>query len=139
MTSEQITDPFIAVNKLNPKFSHQFIEPFVELVELDLMNGVQLNFSVRDKDKTKKVTPIIKLAQLNDAKAITEIIKETYEGTYPYKEMEDENEVKIKLKSGMLKFILFQDNSGDIIGIFGFELDFKEKKGYMRTLAVKKK
>jgi hypothetical protein len=130
--------PTVALNKIYPSFSHEFLNPFMGMIDTDIKSGIQFNVRIRENPRNK-LNPILKLARPEDAKFITEIVKEDYEGSYPYKEMEDEKEIQKMIKSGKYKFILFLDKSGEVLGSTCFGLDFEEKKGYLRSLVVKKK
>jgi hypothetical protein len=78
------------------------------------------------------------LAKPQDAKTITNLIKEVYEGTYPYKEMKNEVAVREMIESGKYIFILFMTKTHEIIGSTTFAVDLERKKGNMRTWVVKK-
>ena len=130
--------PTVALDKIFPNFSHEFLDPFMGIIDSDINKGVHFNVNIRDS-YNEKVNPILKLARPEDAKYIAEIIREDYEGTYPYKEMEDPQEIERMMTSGEYKFILFLDKFGEVLGSTCFGLDFNEKKGYLRSLVVKKK
>jgi hypothetical protein len=88
--------------------------------------------------REKKLNPILRIAQPDDAPIITGLIKEVYDGTYPYKEMEDEREVRRMIESRESIFVLFLNNREEVIGSTTFTMDFKAKRGGMRTWVVKK-
>ncbi len=128
----------VDLSEIFPSFSEQFLEPFADKIDFNLKKGIPTDFKIR-KETLNKVNSILILAKPEDAKIITEIIKEDYEGTYPYKEMEDEQEVKRMIETGEYKFVLFKNKEGDVLGTTCFGFNFKEKKGYLRSLVVRKK
>jgi len=133
-----IPEQKILLNQINPKYAHHFINPFLEFLKLDLKKEFKLQVQIREKPKSK-INPTLKLAKPKDAEIIAEIVKEDYEGTYPYKEMEDPEEIRNMMRSGKYKFVLFLNKDNKILGSTCFVLDFKEKKGYVRTFVVRKK
>lgn len=133
--------PIVPLKELQLNFSHQLLEQMqnhIDYSDNELKNGFQFEVKIR-KTPNNKVNPILRLANPDDAETIVSIVKEDYEGTYPYKEMEDPNEVRNMIKSGKYKFVLFLNNHGEIIGTTCFVLYLKEKTGYPRTFVVKKK
>lgn len=61
-----------------------------------------------------------------------------YDGTYPYKEIEDEGIIKKMIDSPDNHFILFEID-GEVAGCFRCALDFEHKKGYSGGFMIKKK
>lgn len=130
----------VPLNILKPKFIHQLLEPMefhIDYTDNELQNGFQFEIKIRDTNRNK-VTPMFRLARPEDAETIVSIVKEDYEGTYPYKEMEDPEEVRRMIESGRYKFVVFLDQKQEIIGTTCFVLNFEEKTGYTRTFVVKK-
>ncbi|MFX1398736.1 MAG: hypothetical protein ACFFAS_17030 [Promethearchaeota archaeon] len=78
-------------------------------------------------------------ASSKDAQLIVDIIKNGYDNTYPYKEMEDVNEVKQMIESRGKKFVLFKNIQGHIVGTIAFVFDFIEKSCCLRYFVVKKR
>ena len=110
------------------------LEKYPQFVNIDLIEG----YSFKDY-KSPKIIPTMKFADIDDAPEITEIFKEVYQGTYPYKIMEDVEEVRNMIKSSNFYWIIFMSDSQDLIGCVGFHLDFNNKKGYLFGFAFKKK
>ncbi|MEJ2251910.1 MAG: hypothetical protein P8Y97_19905 [Candidatus Lokiarchaeota archaeon] len=133
---ESLISP-IVLSEIQPEYIQDFLDPFIPYLPIDLTQEFRLPVKIRYKD-TKKFNPILRLAKPKEGKDIAKIVKEDYEGTYPYKEMEDPRELKKMIKSGKYKFIVFLNDEREIIGSTCFVLDFKEKKGYVRTFVVKK-
>ena len=119
--------------------TNQFLKPFEDILESDFKNGMRLNFKLSNRKFIKKIIPILYFANQDDAKEIVQIYKELYNGTYPYKEMEDEEEVRKMIISSNYEWILFKDPNGNIAGCITFALNFNNKKGYIRGFMVKKK
>ena len=93
---------------------------------------MHLNFEIAERKHQRKISPILRLANPNDAKEITEIYKELYDGTYPYKEMEDVEEVRKMILDPHVKWIVYQDPNYNIAGCITFVLDFENRRGYIR-------
>ena len=119
-------------------YSDDFLKNFQYIRNLNFIKGSKVDFKLRRDNKKKKINPILKIAKPKDAKIITALIKVVYEGTYPYKEMEDEEEVRKMIESGKSIFILFKNKQNETIGTTAFVLDFEAKRGNMRTWVVKK-
>ena len=104
-----------------------------------LKKEMHLNFEIKENIHPKKISPILRLAHPNDAKEITEIYKELYSGTYPYKEMEDIEEVRKMILDPNVQWIIYQDPQYHIAGCITFVLDFENRRGYIRGFMLKKK
>ncbi|MFX0135336.1 MAG: GNAT family N-acetyltransferase, partial [Candidatus Hodarchaeota archaeon] len=102
-------------------------------------NGMCLEFELCDRIEKYKVNPILRLARPDDAESIVEIYKELYNGTYPYKEMEDVDEVRKMIGDPNIQWIIYQDPSYNLAGCITFVLDFDNKRGYIRGFMLKKK
>ncbi|HEC40706.1 hypothetical protein LCGC14_0578930 [marine sediment metagenome] len=88
MLSKQIFfENIVSLEELFPSFTEEFLKPFEDLTSSQIKNEMHLNFEIAEKKHYRKISPILRLAHPNDAKEITEIYKELYDGTYPYKEM----------------------------------------------------
>ena len=138
ITQEVIQYPVIPYKKLSPNSVEEFLEIFEDVLDLDLENGMELDFLIDTKLGSDKISPTLVLAKPKDAKVIANICKEVYDGTYPYKEIEDERMVKKMIESPDNHFILFEIN-GEVAGCFRCALDFEHKKGYSGGFMVKKK
>ena len=139
MTEGWITKTNISISELFPTYTNQFLRPFKNVENRDIHNGMHLDFELYDRNHKNKVCPILKMATSSDAKEITEIYKEIYNGTYPYKEIEDEHEVRKMIESSNYHWILFKNNNGETVGCFTFVLDFQDKLGLIRGLMLRKK
>lgn len=138
--SEQlISNSAISLNELSPNFLNRFVEPFEKTIKPDIQNGISLDFELYDREQKNKINPILRLATPDDVDVIVGIYKELYNGTYPYKEMEDVNKVRKMIQDPSIQWIIFQDRSFNIAGCITFVLDFNHKKGYIRGFMLKKK
>ncbi|MFO7795401.1 MAG: hypothetical protein ACQERB_10910 [Promethearchaeati archaeon] len=133
----ELVEPRVILNEIKPNFIHDFLNSFKNYISTDLTKEFRLNVKIRKKE-TNKYNPFLRLAKLEEAKDIAYIVKDDYEGTYPYKEMEDPHEIKRMIKSDKYKFIVFLNEESEIIGSTCFVLDLQEKKGYLRSLVVRK-
>jgi len=139
LSEETIANSTISLNELFPNFINHFIKPFEKVVDPDIHNGMCLDFELCDRTQKHKVTPILRLARVDDAEELVGIYKELYSGTYPYKEMEDVDEVRKMIQDSSIQWIIYQDPSLNIAGCITFVLDFANKRGYIRGFMLKKK
>ena len=136
ITQEAISVPIIPHQKLNPKSVDEFLDLFEGILSLDLESGMDLDFTIDSKLGSDKISPTLFLAKPKDAFEIANICKEVYEGSYPYKEIEDPREVKKMIESPEHHFILFKIEE-DIVGCFRTKLDFEHHKGYTGGFMVR--
>lgn len=115
-----------------------FLKQFDGLNLSDIQKGISLDLEFDLGSKSQKLCPIIQLAKPDDAKEIVNMFKDAYNGTYPYKEMEDEKEIQKMIKSKDFHWIIFKINSNIIIGCFGFQIDLEKKSGTFHGLILKK-
>ncbi|MFW9873824.1 MAG: DUF998 domain-containing protein [Candidatus Thorarchaeota archaeon] len=139
LSEETLTNYIISLNELFPNSINQFIKPFEKVINPDINNGMYLDFEICDREDKDKINPILRLARLDDAEELVEIYKELYNGTYPYKEMEDVNAVRKMIQSPNIQWIIYQDPSFQIAGCITFVLDYGNKRGYIRGFMLKKK
>ena len=129
----------VSLNELFPNYTNQFIKPFKQIIDPDIHKGICLDFELCDREQKSKVNPILRLARLEDAEEIVGIYKDLYDGTYPYKEMEDVDEVRKMINNPSIQWIIYQDPSFNIAGCITFVLDFDNRRGYIRGFMLKKK
>ncbi len=110
------------------------LDKYPQFLNVNLDEG----YSFENSDSLK-LAPTMKFATIEDAQEITEIFKEVYQGTYPYKIMEDVDEVRNMIKSPNFNWVVFKLNFQELIGCVGFHFDFDNKKGYLFGFAFKKK
>lgn len=141
MLSKQIytENLVVSIGELFPDFAHEFLEPFKNVMDPEITPEMRLDFKISAGKHQHKISPILRIARPEDAKEITEIYKELYDGTYPYKEMEDVKEVRKLIEDPNVQWILYLDPSYSIAGCITFVLDFENKRGYIRGFMLKKK
>jgi hypothetical protein len=131
----------ISYEQLFPNTIDQFLHIFNNLLDLTKIHngGMPLSFELKNGNfNNHKISPILKLATLQDARELVAICTEVYEGSYPYREMQDEQTVLSMLKSPNHHFILFKDQFQKTMGCFRCALDFENKKGYMGGFMLRK-
>ncbi len=136
ITQETISYPIIPYKRLSPKSVDEFLDIFEDVLDLNLEKGMELDFTIDSKLGSDKISPTLFLAKPKDAVEIATICKEVYEGSYPYKEIEDPDEVKKMIESPEHHFILFKIEE-DIVGCFRCALDFEHHKGYTGGFMVR--
>lgn len=129
----------ISFQDLFSKSTDHFLEPFRHIVNPDITNGMHLPFKLSEKKRENKISPILKLAKPDNANEIVNIYLDIYKGTYPYKEMENIKEVKRMIEDSSYRFLLFKTPTNKIAGCFTYELDFNNRRGYMRGFNIKPK
>jgi hypothetical protein len=140
MLSKQIfSEKTVALEELFPNFTHEFLEPFEDIVDTKVRQEFHLDFEIAGVKHKHKISPVLRLARPEDAEQIIEIYKELYDGTYPYKEMEDIHEVRKMIEDPTIQWIVFQDPSLNIAGCITFVLDFANKRGYIRGFMLRRK
>ena len=129
-----------AYNNLVPFYnsSSQLLDYYDGISADDILMGRSVSLQVLGRRESRKIPPIISLAKPKDAKEVVNIYKELYDGTYPYKEMLNEKEVKKMIQDSDSEWILFKDPLGNIAGCITFMLDFLNKRGYIRGFMLKK-
>ena len=139
MISKQIfSSPTVSLEELFPDCTQQLLEPFKSAINIEIKEQVHFDFEIAEK-KHHKVSPILRLARPEDASEIIQIYKELYDGTYPYKEMEDEDEVRMMIEDPNVQWVVYQDPNFSIVGCITFVLDFPNRRGYIRGFMLKKK
>jgi len=119
-------------------FTHQLLESF-KTHDFDFNSGTTANFSVKERVNKNKINPVIRYANNDDIEDIISIYKDIYGASYPYKEMLDPEEIRKKLASQEVEWLLFETKSGESAGTITFDLDFKKKLGYARGFNMKRK
>jgi len=135
LTTENTT---VSLNELFPSNTTQFIKPFEQVVDPDINRGICLDFELSGREQKQKISPILRLARPEDAEKLVGIYTELYNGTYPYKEMEDVEEVRKLIHDPNVQWLVYQDSSYNIAGCITFVLDFGNKRGYIRGFMLKK-
>ncbi|TFF89281.1 MAG: hypothetical protein EU548_07730 [Promethearchaeota archaeon] len=130
-----MSEQFIT-HKEHKLFIDDFLKTYAKSKELDLQKGIPL------KSKKNIESPFVytlKYAMPEDAVDITNIIKSVYRGTYPYKELEDPEEIKRKIKDPDFNWVVFQKDSGENIACGAYEVNLETKSGTFHAVALKRK
>ena len=142
ITRQLISTKEYFYSQLNIKFANEITGSFKGAKDFSLEqleSGVFLNFNILKDSPNRKINPILKLADIEDAQELADICKEVYEGTYPYKEYMDVNAIRQKIKSDNYHFFLFKDIKDNTMGCLKYYLDFEKKRGYLGGFMVRKK
>lgn len=127
---------------MQPNETYHFVQNndlFRSFSSAEIFSGTPLEFAFNRETYNRKIAPILELARPGDASEIVKMYKETYNGTYPYKEMEDEREVRKFIEDPSVRCVIFIDpSSREIAGCVTFVHDFYNKRGYVRGFMVKK-
>ena len=129
ITQELLAYPVIPKEYLFPRSIEEFLDAFEGILDLDIEKGIELNFVIEGRGN-EKISPVLRLAKPRDAKEISQICKEVYAESYPYKQIEDPSFVKKMIKSPKHHFILFMVGEY-VAGCFRCEIEDKTKKAYM--------
>lgn len=135
ITQEVLSFPVIPKEYLFPKSIEEFLDAFDGILELNIEKGMELDFIIEGRNN-EKICPVLRLAKPKDAKEISQICKEVYQNSYPYKQIEDPSYVKKMIRSPQHHFILFMVGQY-VAGIFRCEIDFENKKGYMGSFMLR--
>ena len=131
---------FVSQAEMNSVFIQDYLQSFIPPQNIDLTNGTVFNFIIRERAHKKKINPVIRKATFKDIEEIIYIYQDIYEGSYPYKEMEDPENIKAMLESENVEWLMFEHpKTREICGCFTLVLDFKDKMGYTRGFVIKKK
>ena len=132
------SNPIVSLEELFPNCTQALLKPFKNVMDSELKEQVHFDFEIAEK-KQHKINPILRMARPEDAQEIIGIYKELYDGTYPYKEMEDEAEVRKMIEDPNVQWVIYQDPKYNTAGCITFVLDFTNKRGYIRGFMLKKK
>ena len=105
------------------------------LKEIDLENGYEFVNSM----SKGKIIPSLKFATEEDAEEITQIFKEVYENTYPYKKMESVSEILNMIRDPNYYWIIFKIKPDIKVGCIGIHLDFERKIANLFGFAFRKR
>lgn len=104
----------------------------------DLQNGMYLDFQLKIGSQINKETPYLQIAKPEEAKEIPEIFNNAYNGTYPYNEFTDVQEVREMINDPNFNWILFKLKSDEVIGCYGFHINLEEKHGTFHGFTLKR-
>lgn len=137
-SASTITSVIIKSDMIQEKYSNKVVDKFRKLGLTPILEDkMEIKFEI-DKN-LEKMNCYLEMAKPEHALEITNIYKDAYSGTYPYKEMEDPEAIRKMISDKGFYFVLFKTPEGKIIGCTTYVLDLKNRKGYMRGLMIKKK
>ncbi|MFX0032552.1 MAG: hypothetical protein ACFE8V_12350 [Promethearchaeota archaeon] len=125
--------------ELFPNNIDEYLNKLFPLADVNIANRVCYPFELETRLGNTKINPYLRIAKPDDAPIIANICKEVYDYSYPYKEMEDANNILEMINSPEHYFIIFETETGENAGCFRCALDFEHKKGYMGGFMVRKK
>jgi hypothetical protein len=122
---------------------NQFLSDFQDIYKIDLDKILNLDFGfdrklIKEYNIHSKILPKIEIAKKEDAEAISRLYINAYNGTYPYKKMENVNSILELIHTPNDKLFVFKLDTNEIIGAFGSHLDFDKKRGLMHGFVIKK-
>ena len=122
---------------------NQFLNTYQDIYKKDLDKILNLDFefdreAVKAYTSDSKIFPVIEIARKEDAKVISKIYKDAYNGTYPYKEMEDPQSIVDLINSPNDILFVFKLDTNEMIGAFSSHLDLDRKRGLMHGFVIKK-
>ncbi|MFX1237239.1 MAG: hypothetical protein ACFE8P_05900, partial [Promethearchaeota archaeon] len=121
-------------------YTQSYLDSFKFRNVIDLGRRIQFKFTIRERQKVKKINPVIRKAKVKDAEEIVFMYKEIYKDSYPYKEMENIENVRQMIASENIEWLIFEHPiTKESCGCFTLVLDFEDKKGYTRGFIMKKK
>ena len=117
---------------------NEFLEQYEKILDSDIQKIFELDFQLKKKRDSQKIKTTLHKADLEDAKVIASLFRETYRGTYPYKKMESEEIVHRMINNANHDWLIFKANSKETVGCFGAELDFHNKKGTLYGFLIRR-
>ncbi len=115
-----------------------YINKYPYMSFTNIKNGILDDFNFNLENDSDKIIPIVQLATPNDAKIISNLFKDVYEGKYPFKEMEDEKKIEDMIKSKNYIWCVFKIQNNKHVGCVGAKLNFETKKGCVFGFVIKR-
>ncbi len=140
MLSEEIVpNSVVSYDDMFMNFTQQFLQSFQKIANSDFKTATSFDLKIKGRSEKKRINPMIRLAKPEDIDEIIFIYKDIYDNTYPYKEMEDREEIRKMLHSPNVEWLIFETLEHEIVGCFTFMLDFNKRMGNIRGFNLKKK
>jgi len=95
-------------------------------------------FPKRSSSKAQNVTLSVQIAKPEEAQSISEIFKQVYRNTYPYKELENVQEIRKMIEDPDYNWLLFKVDGDKAIGCAGVKFTALTKSIYLHGFAIKK-
>lgn len=112
-----------------------FLHTNARFQQLNLETGI--SFKKGSRSKAEKIIPVIQTAKTRDAQTISDIFRQVYRNTYPYKEMEDPQEIRKMIEDPDYIWMVFKINQDDVIGCVAIRFDASSKSMYLHGFAMK--
>ena len=113
-----------------------FLRTNVRYKDLSLEKGI--SFPKRSSSNAQNVIPMIQIAKSEEAQSISEIFKLVYRNSYPYKELESEQEIRKMIEDPDYNWLVFKINGENVIGCAGVKFKASAKSIYLHGFAIKK-
>ena len=113
-----------------------FLRRNAKYQHLNLETGI--TFARKSRSKAQKVIPMVQTAIPEEAQVISEIFKQVYRNTYPYKEMENPQEIRKMIEDPDYTWMLFKINGDEVIGCVAIKFEALTKSMYLHGFAMKK-
>ncbi|MFX1287492.1 MAG: hypothetical protein ACFFFY_02885 [Promethearchaeota archaeon] len=113
-----------------------FLRKYAKYQHLSLENGI--SFPNRLRSKEQKVTPTVQIAKPEEARVISEIFKDVYRNTYPYKEMENPHEIRKMIEDPDYLWMVFKINGEEVIGCVALKFNKLARSMYLHGFAMKR-
>ena len=117
----------------------EYLDKYNHISLPNIKNGIIVDFNFGLDNRSHRILPIIQLATIKEAKMICKIFQNAYNNTYPFKKLEDKNEIKYMIKNQKYKWFIFRTIDNEIVGCVGAKLEFGKKRGYIFGFAIKKR
>ncbi|MFX1356059.1 MAG: hypothetical protein ACFFA8_02135 [Promethearchaeota archaeon] len=134
MVSESLTihkKPVISID--------HFLNQYEDVMESGLETLLNLDFKLKKKRSSDKIITNLRIAEPADSEKIANLFKEVYHSTYPFKNMEDPEEISLLMEENKVRWVLFISNNEEIAGCFGANLVFERKIGLLYGFIIRKK
>ena len=134
----------IILNNKSVLTINEFLDLSLNIANSDIQEILNLDFQLdytllRGYLESERICPIVQLAKPEDAEEITQIFKEIYQGTYPFKKMENIDSVKEMIKDENNHWFMFRLNPNETVGCFGTHLEPTEKRGFLYGFVIRRK
>lgn len=131
LTNKLIERPIITLE--------DYLEHFKGFDSLNLQKEISLDFEWDFRQPSNKITPIIQLAKPKDAKKIVDLFLNTYSEMYPYREVQDLEEMRNMIKDPSYHWFLYKIKPNIFVGCFGVHLEFEKKRAFYFGFIIKEK
>jgi len=120
---------------------NDFLSLSADIISSDLLTlDFNLDYSTaKNYIESERICPIVQLAKSEDAEEISNLFKDIYQNQYPYKKMEYAEGIREMINSSDYLWFIFKLENNEIVGCFGTQLEFTEKRGFLYGFVVKKR